>query len=128
MSDDHRTAPTADPLLADRTLMATRLTGDRGAYGRLVDEAFLGIDADGAFNNRAQRLAEFDGLIYQELKLADHRARFAAPDVALVTARATLSATHLGRPIAGAFVYTNVWVWKPEGWRLLSSQATRVAA
>lgn len=107
--------------------MATRLTGDRAAYARMVDDAFLGIDFNGVFNDKAQRLAEFDWVIYQELKLADHQARFAAPDVALVTARATLTVTHLGQPVTGAFLYTNVWSWKEEGWRLLSSQVTRVA-
>jgi len=116
-----------DPLFCDRMLLSTRLTGDRKAWSRLVDDAFVGVDAFGVQTDKAQRLAEFDGVIYRGMELKEHRLMPAGTDTAVIVGELRSSGILSGQPFAGTYRYTNVWVRRADGWRLLVSHSTAAA-
>ena len=101
---------------------------DIAALEKLYADEYIATDPMGSVFNKAQDLAtlksgEFALTSYklEDVKVQSHGT------VAVVTGRNTVKGTYKGKPIDGAYRFTDVFVKRDGGWKVVATQATPIA-
>jgi ketosteroid isomerase-like protein len=101
---------------------------DVGALQKLYADEYIATDPMGSVYTKAQDLAslqsgEFTLTSYKldDVKVQSHGT------IAVVTGRNTIKATYKGKPIDGAYRFTDVFVKRDGRWQAAATQATLIA-
>jgi ketosteroid isomerase-like protein len=101
---------------------------DARALERLLADDFSATTADGRVRNRREYIADFvsGSRRIDELTFDDYRSRVHGSAAAL-THGGTLRGTQDGRDASGRYRWTHIFVRRGARWRVVATQATRLA-
>ena len=116
-------------LLTDTS--AALAKNDAAALEKIYNDNYMLVNTDGSVQNRAERLAsfksgetKFDSFAYDEVSVRSNLEGTGA----VVIMRATASGTNKGKPVQSPIRVTQVWSKTKDGWKMVSGQATPIAA
>jgi ketosteroid isomerase-like protein len=99
---------------------------DRVALGRILDDQFIFTDDDGQVSNKTQYIdSVMQSIKVESYKLDDLTVRVYG-DTCVVAGRWTGKFTVDGKNASGEFRYTDTFVRRLGGWRVVASQDTRI--
>jgi len=99
---------------------------DRDALDRILDDQFIFTDDDGQVSNKTQYIdSVMQAIKVESYKLDDVTVRVYG-DTCVVAGRWTGKLTVDGKDASGEFRYTDTFVRRPGGWRVVASQDTRI--
>jgi FKBP-type peptidyl-prolyl cis-trans isomerase FkpA len=98
---------------------------DRAAIDRILDDQFIFTDDDGQVSNKTQYVDSVMRIRVESYKLEDLTVRVYG-DTGVVAGRWTGKLTVDGKDASGEFRYTDTFVRRPGGWRVVASQDTRI--
>ena len=106
-------------------LAEAQRTHDGATLGQLVAPGFEGVDAHGRRTDRDSLLHAFlsQDLRLTRLDLADLSIRVYC-EIGLVLGRALFEGSFRDQSFEGASQFTDVWVRREDGWRLIASHVT----
>jgi ketosteroid isomerase-like protein len=107
---------------------AAQLDNNVSAVDRLLADDYLGINANGTLETKADELARRrSGTLHiTQLELSDIKVRIYG-DTAVVTSKAELVGKSGDRDISGRYRYTRVYSNRDGQWRIVSFEASRVS-
>ena len=107
---------------------SAQLNNDVTAVDRLLADDYLGINANGTLETKADELARrrSGSLHITQLELSDIKVRIYG-DTAVVTSKADLVGKSGDRDISGRYRYTRVYSNRDGQWRIVSFEASRVS-
>ncbi len=117
-----------DVLRRDEEMAKAVVAGDIRTLEDIYAEEYVYVGSDGRQNSRAERLAAFrtGALRYLSTNHTGTTVRVYG-DTAVVQGRTHSSVVARGRQIKGDFQYVGIWVRRNGRWRIVLTQATRIA-
>jgi ketosteroid isomerase-like protein len=97
--------------------------GDIGFFARIAADDYLIVDTDGSVRNKQQEIANFHQETQTSQTVEDMKVRIYGGS-AVVVGRFTITGTYAGQPNNFSGSFTDVWVWRNQGWQLVSTQNT----
>ena len=111
-----------------RRLAGAWLERDRATIETILADEWMVIDPAGRVLTKAQVLAEFDaGTRTLDTATVDEITERHFGDVSVITGRTSASGTYQGQSVSVRLRFTDVFVKRDQGWKAVSSQATRIA-
>jgi ketosteroid isomerase-like protein len=103
--------------------------GDAAALRRYLDETFTLTDSRGTVTDLAQNLAEVERREpgYDVFRNHSQTVRLYG-DAAITTGITTVKGRVGGTPFAAEFQFTDTWVYREGGWKMVASHASRLEA
>jgi ketosteroid isomerase-like protein len=89
---------------------------DTEAFGRLVTEDYLCIEANGVLMNKTQNIAQLHALTFSSFKIHDAQVRKISSEAALIVARVEFEGTAGGQKMSGEALTSTVWVKRGGQW------------
>ena len=101
---------------------------DVGALQKLYADEYVATDPMGSVYTKAQDIASLQSgdFTLASFKLEDLKVQ-SHGSVAVVTGRNTIKGTYKGKPMDGAYRFTDVFVKRDGRWQVVATQATMVA-
>ncbi len=117
-----------DVLRRDEEMAKAVVAGDVAMLADIYAEEYVYVGSDGRQISRAERLAAFrtGALRYLSTNHTGTTVRVYG-DTAVVQGRTHSSVVARGRQIKGDFQYVGIWVRRNGRWRIVLTQATRIA-
>jgi len=111
----------------ERALCDAIRTGDSAAIARLEDETYTLTDTHAEVSTRADDIADAKKgeIRYAEFSNHDMTVRLYG-DAAIVLGITSLQGTFRGTPFALDVRFTDTYVRRSDGWKIVASQATRI--
>jgi len=111
----------------ERALCDAIRTGDSAAIARLEDETYTLTDTHAEVSTRADDIADAKKgeIRYAEFNNHDMTVRLYG-DAAIVLGITSLQGTFRGTPFALDVRFTDTYVRRSDGWKIVASQATRI--
>lgn len=121
-------ADTAAILQAEQAICAAYERGDADWLERNLDPTFTLTGSTGKLTTRADEVADLrGGTRYAVFRNRDSKVRLYG-DAAVVTGITRVEGQADGQPYALDFQFTDTYVRKPQGWVIVASHASRLAA
>ncbi len=105
------------------------ISGDTKLMGKLLDDGYVGISANGSIADKEQTIAARAAgtVTFSRLDFEDMKVRmYAGGSTAVVTSRAEVAGTNGGQDISGRYRFMRVYVKKLGTWRIVSFEASRI--
>ena len=112
-------------------LAALVAKNDAAGLEKVYSNNYMLVNTDGSVQTGAERLAsfrsgetKFDSFAYDEINVRSNTEGTGA----VVIMRATAAGTNRGKPVVSPIRVTQVWSKTKDGWKMVSGQATPIAA
>jgi len=105
-----------------------QLTGDTSTIEKLLDDDYIGINANGLISTKDQQLTRMHNrtLMVTKMNVSDVKVKLIG-SIAIVTSRVDLEGTNEGASVTGVYRYTRVYRRSPNGgWKVTNFEATRI--
>ncbi|HKG67521.1 MAG TPA: nuclear transport factor 2 family protein [Segetibacter sp.] len=113
----------------EQELTDALLKGDASVFERYLADAFIFTGPDGVVMSKAEFIAPIKSgdLKFESSKLDDMKVKLYG-NTAVVTYQSTDKGTYKGNDLSGQYRWIDVFVKQGEGWQIVATQGTRIAA
>src|SRR5215210_7442682 len=113
----------------EQELTDALLKGDASVFERYLADAFIFTGPDGVVMSKAEFIAPIKSgdLKFESSKLDDMKVKLYG-NTAVVTYQTTDKGTYKGNDLSGQYRWIDVFVKQGEGWQIVATQGTRIAA
>ena len=99
---------------------------DKAWLERHYAEGFISVNPEGTLNNRRADIEDLQNVSFDSMEASDMQVRVNG-DTAVVTGVSTVKGKYKNQDIGGRYRFIDTFVKRDGEWKILSSQATRIA-
>lgn len=99
---------------------------DRAWLERHYAEGFISVNPEGTLNNRRADIEDLQNVSFDSMEASDMQVRVNG-DTAVVTGVSTVRGRYKNQDISGRYRFIDTFVKRDGEWKILASQATRIA-